>query len=390
MKPSFEARLEAYRSIVGRVLNFFLEPDIIPLSEIKKHATISQLLSESILLGSEDLGDLLSAFKLKVIDFHKVLNIDEDLSMKLHKELGQLASKIFYQMRLDIGIDDDDFAFTKPTQGQNSQYFGSKMLIWYFRDYFLSQASILVDIGRNAKLHGRAKEILSAIMSTTNTAYSIADLIKNEMFFNECVMLSRGFFERIVNICFLLTCDEDSFNEYRLHSKQKTYRKLEERFKAGDAEIYLKYSGKKSLEENIEMQEAIKAFSTKEGKEIKQWPKLKIPERIQLIQERAKIKPGMFLLYQLMFYTDASEALHGSFYGTTFHLGWHIPSINTLDEAIVEFRKKIPLFLQICAELIHVLIIVLSQSNDVDSYLKKSELNSKKAITELKKALKKH
>lgn len=378
MSQTFEKRILAYRSIIGRIFNFFLEPDIVPLSFALKHAAINNLLSESILLGSDKLKQLLNTYKLKVIEFHETLNNDEEKSKKLHQELCDLATDVHEQMRQDIGITKDAFLIPKLNQHEFSSQSELTGLNFHLKDYFLAQARILMAIIDANSLEGRAKEIQAAIMSTLNTAHAISSLISHEDYFNECVILSRGFFERILNISFLMVCDEKDFDEYRLHTKQKAYRKLNEQFSSDGISIIMKTVCHEKLNSDTELRNALKTFSTQSGKE-KYWPKIKIPQRIDLIHKKAKLNPHLFLLYQLMFYTDASEAIHGSFYGMTFHLGKHIPSINNLDEALLNFRKTISLFLVICGELIYVLINILAQNNNISDWLSKAEINSKKA-----------
>ena len=77
---------------------------------------------------------------------------------------------------------------------KNELLFGSKMLTDHFNNYLLTQVSIVNGVIRENILEGRAKEIRAAIASTMNTAIAIAKLGKNDEFYNECVMLARGFF----------------------------------------------------------------------------------------------------------------------------------------------------------------------------------------------------
>lgn len=104
--PRFEARLNIYRNVIPRIFNLFLEPDItsIKTPEIK-YLVLTEIISEVILVASEKLSDLLGEYKLKVLDFHNVLNVDDKKSETLHKELTNLVGKIFEAMREDLGYD---------------------------------------------------------------------------------------------------------------------------------------------------------------------------------------------------------------------------------------------------------------------------------------------
>lgn len=385
MDTKFEARLKAYRAILGSIFHFFLEPEISKLPKTYKYIVISKLFAEAVLLGSSELQRLLGDYKFKVLEFHDVLNVDDDQTNVLHKELAALTVRIHNQMRVDLGINDEDFLLPYPFMEERNFLFGEEEQIIYFRDYLLSQAGIIIDIGRKDKLQGRAKEIASAIMSTMNTAYAIAELIKNySIYYNECVMLSRGLFERILNLCYLLVCDDEGFNEYRLHTKQKMYRKMDEKFTDGQHTASVKFSNIDLMFKDDDLQKAIKKFTKKSGKELKQWPTISIPERIQLIGNKSNINTSMFLVYQLGWYTDASESIHGSFYGNIFHLGAHLPGITDVDKSMANLRKNATLLLMVCGEMIYMLTLLLAKYGDIDDQVKLAGSNSNKALSKLR------
>src|SRR5690606_17749576 len=97
--PKFEARLLAYQTIISRVFNLFMEPDIQQLIEPVKRLAIGNIISEALLLSSEQLGDLLIQYQQKVIEFQSILGQDDAKSASLHAELVLLCDQIFYQMR---------------------------------------------------------------------------------------------------------------------------------------------------------------------------------------------------------------------------------------------------------------------------------------------------
>lgn len=106
-KLLFEARKKAYAGITGRLFNLFLEPDITILQEEALiFAKINALLSEVFLLGSNKLINLTGDYKVKVNKYHKKLSEKKDNGelQELHKQLVELAGKIFDQMRKDLYI----------------------------------------------------------------------------------------------------------------------------------------------------------------------------------------------------------------------------------------------------------------------------------------------
>ncbi len=105
-KMLFEARVKAYSSIVGRVFNLFLEPDITALKEDALiWAKINSILSKAFLLGSPKLVEFIGEFKTKVHEFHiQLAKKNDKKSNSLHKELTPLAGQIFDQMRKDVYV----------------------------------------------------------------------------------------------------------------------------------------------------------------------------------------------------------------------------------------------------------------------------------------------
>jgi hypothetical protein len=270
-------------------------------------------------------------------------------------------------------------------------FYGSNRLANVARNYLLAQAGIVLELCRTDLLTGRAKEITSGIMGTVSTASAIAKLGDDERFFNECVMLARGFFERILNICYLLICHNVDFENYRKHTIQKAHRKLEQEFVAGDIKIGLKYSSKNHAPQSDILKDALKSFSSKTGGERKRWPSHTIPERINILRENSKANIGLFLHYQLAFYTDASEALHGTFYGITFHTGAYSPSLDTSDieEVKRSLQKNMTLLFCTTGSLLHELLVVLKKNNSIDDYFQHSSVNSDAFFKIFKASMKK-
>lgn len=273
----------------------------------------------------------------------------------------------------------------------NNLYFGSNNLTSLARRYLLDETRIIYNLFKKKIFKNRAKEISSMIASITSTATAIALLGIDERFYNECVMLTRGFFERIVNICYLLVCKKTEYNKFSSHTRQKSHRKLEQEFKAGKLKIGLQFTGKDTIEKHTNILKDIKSFSTKSGSEKKRWPDLSIPDRLKIISKKSKINIGLFLLFQLTYYTDASEALHGTFYGATFHSLAYQPNLNTQDK--VEYKKEIQknftlLFLNIAGLLVE-LIVLLGSNHNFNNTVMKAQQIEKKFLKVFKNSLNK-
>jgi hypothetical protein len=261
--------------------------------------------------------------------------------------------------------------------------FGSKELSDYARDYLLAQVTLLYDAQRAGLLSGRAAEIAAAVCGLANTASAIAILgDRRELFVRECVMLSRGLFESLVNVCYLLVCDSDAFGEYRLHTMAKAERRLDQEFRAGNMRMGLRFIRSEGTPLDSDVAEALRMFSAKNGAEKKRWPSDRIPERIALIGERSQANTRVFLMYQVVFYTDASEALHGTFYGQTFHLGQYSPGVagRGAAEARRNAERNATLLFWGLGELFCELLVVVHECSDVAQARAQARANSRQVL----------
>ena len=77
----------------------------------------------------------------------------------------------------------------------------------------------------------RLSAMYPLLKSLVTSGQSITILIRNECI-SESYILSRAFLERIVNICYLMICDEKDFDDYVDFSKQKVIRSLHTKKKA--------------------------------------------------------------------------------------------------------------------------------------------------------------
>ncbi len=111
-KVLFNARVQAYTGITGRVFNLFQELDIHSLPDEVKFTKLNGLFSEVLLLGSHELVELIGEFKPLIFEFHTELTkIHNDKSYtdakakELNTQLVKLVGKIHTQMRKDLDID---------------------------------------------------------------------------------------------------------------------------------------------------------------------------------------------------------------------------------------------------------------------------------------------
>lgn len=275
----------------------------------------------------------------------------------------------------------------------NSQFsnlsFGQKSFTEEVKKYQMVQTSLLKTIFSDDIVFGRTKELKSFLGAIVSTSVAISRLA-NEDLLNECTMLGRAFFERNINFCCLLLCDERIFLEYWEHFIQKAYRKLDRSFQAGETCMSVKFSNKDALDVNESLRIAVEKYTTKTGKENRDFLRMKIPEKLQLIQKESGISVGYYLHYQTLFYEDGSEAMHGSFYGTIFHLGVAQPDFDASDIAAVNthIQKMLSLLLLDIGTLCHCLILIISKFEKIQTIVDGSTRNFELSAKLLEAAIK--
>ena len=254
--------------------------------------------------------------------------------------------------------------------------FGQNSLTSELNKFLISQSSVLKSIFADDSIEGRAKELKAFLGAIVSTAISISRLASEDLL-NECTMLSRGFFERTVNFCYLLVCNKTDFEEDRLPTLQKSYRSLQREFSGVDKTMSVSFTGKKDPSSNSVLKKALNKFTSKSGKEIKRFPNLDIPKRLKMIEENSSVNIGFFLHYQSLFYQDASEALHGSFYGSIFHIGATQPSFDreSVDQANIHLQKNLSLLLLDVGTLIDELIKLIAENSKIDEAKEASNKN---------------
>jgi hypothetical protein len=112
--PRFKGRLDAYSNIIGLILNLFCDREFIALPNPVKFTMLNRLFGKTFLLASASLKTLLGEFKVKVIEFHDLLGVEESRAKSLHAELIKIGSDIYDEMRKDLEVDGESKVFLKP------------------------------------------------------------------------------------------------------------------------------------------------------------------------------------------------------------------------------------------------------------------------------------
>ena len=264
-------------------------------------------------------------------------------------------------------------------------------------EYFIAQYQLLIALDeltsilrkdvlkRDGKPEPRF-ELNMLLPSLISNSKSIINLI-NGNFVPESYIISRSFFEKCVNYCYLNVCDENEYENYIDWFYQKNMRSFYTSEKA------LRSFGKKAMLPDIsEMTskfKVLKKFSGKKGGEKSNWTDVSIYQRIKYVETKIPSFPGPIYIATLnTIYENASENLHGTLYGATFHMR-SLYGAKMTDEAkqqhLIGLAHNIYFFL---AELIDGIFDVVSTKISVDELMNKSKDNAKKCYGKIEESFK--
>jgi hypothetical protein len=239
----------------------------------------------------------------------------------------------------------------------------------------------LISAVYKGSLTGRLEETKVVGVSVRSTGGAICELSrKPDYFFAEMTMLSRSFLEKIVNLCYLLVCDDDDYKGFFLHPYYKTYHNFDKKKTAGQETVFLKFSGKDQLRNHPKIIEALQHFSADNSR--LNWSKKSVDEKVVIIRDRSKIKVAFFLINTLMIYSNASEALHGTLLGCTFHIGLFEPGMDyrNIDSVKAKVFKETALLFAQLSSITAETLKLISSIQPIGDELEKIEHLEKRSI----------
>jgi len=198
-----------------------------------------------------------------------------------------------------------------------------------FDQFFQAQLDALAQLAEIALKESNKKRInglYPLLDSLLTSGTSIRFLIRHGLM-TEAYIIARAYIERLVNVCYLIVCEQAQFEDYTHFSMQKVHRSVHSKRKAyeniGQIIPVPDFS-------NIPIvAEGLNKYTSQKGKEITRWTTLRIEKRIEAIGEKVKdFNVPIFLTACNYVYEDASEAIHGTLYGALFHTGMFYGAMN--------------------------------------------------------------
>lgn len=269
---------------------------------------------------------------------------------------------------------------------EESEFFTEQLLL-NMNNFFTEEVTLLTRL--NDAKEDRIKHTYPLLVSIIDNSKAMS-LLGTCNLINDMYMISRSYVERMINFLYLQVCDEEDFISFQLHTTQKAYRRMDRSIETNKCEVKFTNTGKDHVS-IPNLNDAIARFTSKSGKEITHWTPITLDKRIEIISERTKINPSIMMMCKLNIYEDASEALHGTLYGSLFHLGLFSPGtkLTNPNDLVQHYTSLKTTIYWTCGLLTHDLFTLLDEkySNLSNIYLESKEITSK-AVDFMKKAAK--
>ena len=234
----------------------------------------------------------------------------------------------------------------------------------------------------------RISKTATLLMSEGQTGEAFLQLASQvEYFTSESVMLTRSFMETVTNFCYASICDEKEYRAFILHPIYKYYHNVGHYImdEINDYNTYQEHvdaliKKQEKLKTVPIIQEALAMFS--ETKPNLTWTKKSMNERIKALEKWGKFLDPLFSFNKLHYYSDASEALHGSLYGCIYDVGTFDPDFDHTNEE--ELSKKLykdnACMILYLGTLIHESLTLIKYSNDIQEIWEYSYKNRGRAL----------
>lgn len=182
--------------------------------------------------------------------------------------------------------------------------------------------------------------IMMMIQGIGVSANSILKLTEDiEMSIRDCYGIARSILETSINVCYIISEGKSKNDLAVRHAEQRAFRNLKKENRYGNIIISAELMGidkKKQIPD--ELKKALAQFSTKKGKEIREWTSDSVETRIEVISKYYPRQTLTFALSHAMIYRTSSEILHGTYFSVIFF--WNGDNGRNEDEYVGNFIFK--------------------------------------------------
>lgn len=138
----------------------------------------------------------------------------------------------------------------------------------------------------------------------------------------DCYPIARSIVESVVNIVFIMARDSDAAERADRHAQQKAYRDLKRESSAGSWKMMVGSNVELSSEDEARLSVLAAEFTTKSGREKRDWTDESLTERIDTAALRFS-NESVMPLHAAVFniYRHSSEVLHGTYFAAMHFWG---------------------------------------------------------------------
>lgn len=167
------------------------------------------------------------------------------------------------------------------------------------------------------------KVVGTMIHMTGISAHSILNLTEySNLQVRDCYPIARSIIESVINIAFILAEGRDAAKRADRHAQQKAYRDTQRSSKAGSWQINISQDIAIDPKYENQLKEMVAEFSTKSGRENRNWTDVNLHNRIDSINKSFGDKTSITIHTAMAnIYRHASEVSHGTYFSAMHFWG---------------------------------------------------------------------
>lgn len=189
-----------------------------------------------------------------------------------------------------------------------------------------AQTSILFGVSKLPYPPKKERLLKTKILlaSACSTSYAIHTISKDySRLYLEQTMLGRSLLEKLVNFLYLQFSSDTELERFLLHPFYKTYHSMQKTKYTTNTKLSVIFKGQKEYKKLERVKRALEIFSATNPR--MGWSKKSLHQKISYIENNSTMHVEALLLANLSIYANASESLHGSLYGCSYHTNAYLP-----------------------------------------------------------------
>lgn len=151
----------------------------------------------------------------------------------------------------------------------------------------------------------------------------------------DALAVARGIVEGFINVSYILAAGNSVAKKAEAHARQASYRDLNRETVIAGLQYKQSIVGNFDATASAELEEDLKKYTSKKGREIRPWTNKTIEEKLLVIRDKFGSSPATSLsTAYVSIYRHSSQILHGSYFGVLHFFGVTNPTIERGSSAI--------------------------------------------------------